>query len=43
MSQDVEVLDSAIRHQQTMFDIEIRLFLGRIVEGPPNENPIVGT
>ena len=37
----MDVLDSVIGHQQTIFNIETYLFLGRLVEGLPNEKTIV--
>src|SRR5260370_33824472 len=36
------MLDCVVRHQQTMCRIEIRLFIGRVVESLPNEISIVG-
>src|SRR6185295_11901866 len=39
---DVDVLDSATGHQQTMFNVEIRPFSYRIVENLPNEILIAG-
>src|SRR5271156_6727342 len=36
------VFDCAVRHQQTMFHIEIRLFMDRVFVSPPNEISVVG-
>ena len=38
----MEVLDSAIRHQQTMFNIKICLFLGRVADSLLDEIFVVG-
>src|ERR1700685_3712945 len=42
MSYEVDMLDSAIRHQQTMLEIKIRSFPGCAIESLPHEIPVVG-
>src|SRR5258707_7833490 len=41
-SQQVDVLDSTIRHQQTMFNIKIRLFVGCVVDSLLDEISVAG-
>jgi hypothetical protein len=38
----VNVFDCAVRHEQTMFQIEVRLFIDRVFVSLPNEISVVG-
>src|ERR1700691_1126701 len=42
MSYEVDMLDPAIRHQQTMLEIKIRPFPGCALQSLPHEIPVVG-